>query len=113
METKQMLELAAKAAGYNVELDYYGEGRHGLKSADIRIPPAIWNPLEDNAGAFRLAVQLGLFFSPVLSHHMALVKFTGDVKNDCAAYRMAITKAAAEIGMQMIERETLANASLR
>ena len=105
METKQMIEFAARAAGYDVEFEYYGEERHGLKNKDIGIPPAIWNPLNDDGDAFCLAVTLGLFFNPILSHHMVLVTFTGNPEKDCASYRLAITMAAAEIGKQMIERD--------
>jgi hypothetical protein len=54
---REMLELAAKAAGYEtIQLSDYS-GFQILDAGDSRW----WNPLENNGDNFQLAVKLGLF----------------------------------------------------
>lgn len=56
---KELLELAAKAAG--IRLHVWGApGRENF--ADMDAPPYgnLWNPLKEDADALRLAVKLGL-----------------------------------------------------
>lgn len=54
---KELLQLAAKAAGYKFNLDTHsGEVRVLFKD---RWP--IWVPLDDDGQAFRLAVDLGFY----------------------------------------------------
>jgi hypothetical protein len=76
MTDREMLELAAKAAGLHVGFGYaYTEsGRYDLywshvhhqlawhdKTAGSEYPvPVFWNPLDDDGDAFRLAVKLGI-----------------------------------------------------
>lgn len=108
---RELLELAAKAAGVDLEWDgppemwqpmyYKGKTYHG------------WNPLTDDADALRLAVRLGL-----LVYVMRDAGFTGirlpsehiggkydeveiHVADPYAATRRAIVRAAAEIGRSM------------
>jgi len=91
MTDREMLELAARAAGIVVTDDMRELWLHAGSSA--------WNPLDDDGDALRLAVQCG-----ILNLDDAL--FYGDRDIDYqtdpyAATRRAITRAAAEIGRQM------------
>lgn len=104
MDDRELLELAAKAAGYAVDCGFedcpliFGEdaGPDG---------PREWNPLTDDGDALRLAVKLGI-----------QLHFEGGEKDDAvwanesmlwtdgqrlSASRRAIVLAAAEIGMAM------------
>jgi hypothetical protein len=110
METdRELLELAAKAAGYE-KIEY-----HDLKGSmlDIRYgrDEAIWNgedywnPLVDDSEALRLAVkvkldvmchELGAHVDNELSYH-AEISHT----DPYSATRRAIVRAAAEIGKEM------------
>lgn len=97
MNDKELLELAAKAAGYKVI------PRDGGGWFDIENENSIteWNPLVDDGQAFRLAVDLGLVIDcsrpsagrPFVLHHFLQEDFV-DRK---AATRSAIVRAAAEI----------------
>ena len=95
----ELLELAAKAAGYTInfndymvssaEIDYWiedsGEGRY-------------WNPLTDDGDALRLAVKLGI--DPMFNKPCVYAAgFWENMDADpTAATRRAIVRAAAEIG---------------
>ena len=103
MTDRELLELAAKAAGYarfeTPDNAYFPNGRN-----------EIWNPLTDDGDALRLAVKLCL--SMDLFSNEILVGYTPNC-NDCdqvveeidsdpyAATRRAIVRAAAEIGKGM------------
>lgn len=108
-KSKELLELAAKAAGIKV---HPWHEKYGLLLSDFDFEP--WNPLEDDADAIRLAVKLRLG----LVHDWRLVEgkplATVWIKHDgeClaeedegddiyAATRRAIVRAAAEIGKGM------------
>ena len=110
MDDRTLLELAAKAAGMETMWDQPRGATTGRVRA--RNPGAlqfpIWNPLEDDATAFRLAVKLAeAGHMPMLSIGRAatLVEFDA---HDAAALepcladiatttRRAIVRAAAEI----------------
>ena len=91
MTDRELLELAAKAAGH--EFLYFaptldGSGEY-LRIKDL---PDRWNPLADDGDALRLAVKLGIqVFSPDYPEYHG----SGDA---CAAVRRAIVEAAARIG---------------
>lgn len=51
MTDRELLELAAKAAGHNYYMDSFGV--HQIDSGR-------WNPLYDDGDALRLAVKLGV-----------------------------------------------------
>ena len=112
MTDREMLELAARAAGIKGKVI----NAEGL-GAWIPMPgasSAVWNPLDDDGDALRLAVKLELILcvrregvtdatmraprtgmTPYLS-------FLEQHKDDpYAATRRAIVRAAAEIGRQM------------
>lgn len=115
MTDQQLLELAAKAVGYE-KIEY-----HNLKGSmlDIRYgrDEAIWNgedywnPLVDDCEALRLAVKLGLRIeinTQVLGDTLVISEFCADVEchngDPYAATRRAITRAAAAIGKAMGEQ---------
>ena len=102
MSDRELLELAAKAAG-----TYYVEGESWDENAG-------WNPLTDDGDALRLAVKLRIDLIFMLSNENegeAIVYVGEDMKNEsiraslkndpCAATRRAIVRAAAEIGRNM------------
>jgi hypothetical protein len=101
MEDRELLELAAKAAGMGSVL-YVPMSRD---KGDFMVeefdggPLKPWNPLSDDGDALRLAVKLDLTICRPGSHPAALVR-TDDAQAyynaDCA--RRAIVRAAAEIG---------------
>ena len=103
MTDRELLELAAKAAGVR------GQWEFGYRDANGRA----WNPLEDDGDALRLAVKLELemYFGDDedgTSVHVAyaaapdsaaMVRYCIQRDADpCAATRRAIVRAAAEIG---------------
>ena len=98
MNDIELLELAALAAGKAIDQKTFGEyqdAHRGMVVADGEH----WNPLNDDGDALRLAVKLGIsVFSPGFAEYHN----GGDV---CAAVRLAIVRAAAEIGKRMIEQE--------
>lgn len=100
MTDKELLELAARAAGLEVWTDI--DGNLYTCTQDLLEKP--WNPLTDYGDAMRLAVDLKLF--PQMAIMGSLVGFDGmDIfepfsPEPQAATRRAITRAAAEIGKQ-------------
>ena len=57
MDDRELLELAAKAAGFGIE-NFLG-GREIVRR-DPDGQPVYWNPLKDDGDALRLAVKLRL-----------------------------------------------------
>lgn len=102
MNEREMLELAAKAAGYSLTRGSKGY-REFLCKAGVE-----WNPLTDDGDALRLAVKIGADIQPkgtcvevwiYESRASSGIVYYGD--NPYAATRLAITRAAAEIGRSM------------
>lgn len=96
---KELLELAARAAGIT-NCGYCPNGIGTGKNGPILI--GIWNPLTDDGDAFRLAVKLG-FAVRRISNKAMVSSSAGQFDEYCdrdqyAATRRAITRAAAEIG---------------
>ena len=105
---RELLELAAKAVGYQPEMVRPELGGTLIDFGDRRV---WWNPLIDDGDALRLAValQLGISIPPVVDGCIDVVTFYGPIisiveypQNDDrnAATRRAIVRAAAEIGKQ-------------
>jgi hypothetical protein len=107
---RELLELAAKAAGYEV----FAESRKVSRGNDclehfIRIDgrELIWNPLTDDGDALRLAAKLSLVVQP-LDAFVTVVDsefrqwvdkvYDGDKS---AATRTAIVRAAAHLGKEL------------
>ena len=101
MNDKELLELAAKAAGVKALWSPDGVLRdctNGHPAQNIYSAPP-WNPLTNDGNALRLAVKLNLTVcsGPVYSY---VVGCTQEPNNGdpYAATRRAIVRAAAEIG---------------
>lgn len=99
----ELLELAAKAAGYDSAIDMYGYNEIGEPLIDANDPPTVWNPLTDDGDALRLAVKLEMELDigrdSVAIRHSTGIKILEAFNNDpCAATRRAIVRVAAELG---------------
>lgn len=96
MNDQELLDLSAKAAGYK-----YAKNGGYIVVDGI---PVNWNPLADDGDALRLAVFLFRdihfwYFDNSVSIGNDLRIGCGD--DPCAATRLAIVRAAAEIGRNM------------
>lgn len=107
MTDKELLELAAKAAGYDWDKNVAKvRAERGLISLWIVNPmKTAWNPLADDGDALRLAVKLRMSVRNTEIRSSVLTEFGGvsePHKGDpYAATRRAIVRAAAEIGRNM------------
>jgi hypothetical protein len=114
---RELLELAAKAAGYEWT-GYFGDDEVECQYFDIGLGEEVvpWNPLTDDGDALRLAVKcemsLDLFDDLIRvgytlpDESLRPADRTADViespkADPCAATRRAIVRAAAEIGRKM------------
>lgn len=94
---RELLELAAKAAGYDYITETEGDV-FAWKSRDC----IEWNPLTNDGDALRLAVKLRMdlmFYSTTKGAFVKGKQHAEEEDNDpYAAARRAIVRAAAEIG---------------
>ena len=107
MADKELLELAAKAAGV-VSLSWGVDSPERQISGEGQFIGATWNPLTDDGDALRLAVKLNIQITPGTYHKDEFTAFKaagGEAQefrsyqqNEYAATRRAIVRAAAEIG---------------
>ena len=98
---RELLELAAKAAGFDTIIEMYGLNDIGEPLLDANDPPTVWNPLTDDGDALRLAVilQMRAVIDEVwVTERTSIAEWERD---PLAATRRAITRAAAEIGKAM------------
>lgn len=100
---RELLELAAKAAGFVLHHSYR-EKTNSLLWLSQSGFPATWRPLDDNGEAFGLALLLKMIIDP----YAGVVAIPGKVTiavvddgNTDEAYRRAIVRAAAEIARSM------------
>lgn len=101
MTDREMLELAAKAAGINIVF-FELRGRLACKKTEDWGPTNKWNPLEDDGDALRLAIGLNLIVHKKYAYTPTGKLFDETQRaNTMAATRRAITRAAAEIGKGM------------
>lgn len=112
MTDKEMIELAAKAAGLPSRWWRYVENeaiqgglRTGLWSDVFE---ELWNPLTDDGDALQLAVKLEMVVDTmerviVGSSPSVCVEIDFDEQSACpeSAVRRAIVRAAAEVGKEM------------
>lgn len=106
MTDRELLELAAKAAGIELTWKDWGAGNGATAyKGDGSYMPCRWNPLSDDGGALRLAVKLGIgmvhhlgwgqVFHPSFNGERIDFHYDPDAET---ATRRAIVRAAAEIG---------------
>ncbi|MCS7758584.1 hypothetical protein N0619_20085 [Pseudomonas aeruginosa] len=110
MNDRELLELAARAAGMKIQRSRLDDPLHRdflMNGEGVRNPGQCnfpWNPLTDDGDALRLAVKLrtSIFLA---SNNTACESVGGgywfDDGVDAAAARRAIVRAAAEIGKSM------------
>ena len=104
---KELLELAAKAAGFTLE-EHYDDDQYYPWCAETE---AFWNPLLDDGDALRLAVKLGLFIrtdgpyllavTPRYVNNKLYELYEPRGEDPYASTRRTIVRAAAEIGKEM------------
>lgn len=114
MTDRELLELAAKAAGiawlkYVNDVTDYDSQHYGGPALQLSSSAFTWNPLTDDGDALRLAVKLGM--SVVISDEVGVTDARVPSKtgwcteqhwdNTGNATRRAIVRAAAEIGKAM------------
>lgn len=113
MSDRELLELAARAAGIEVFFDDDGDCFR-IKASGNR---NYWNPIAFDGDALRLAVRLRIMLNREINCGCDIVEAIGpeddDMSRHCstesievdpyAATRRAIVRAAAEIGRQMQE----------
>jgi len=107
MDDRELLELAAKAAGYQVAY-----GNEWWDTHELQVHGVGWRPLTDDGDALRLAVKLD-FHVKVINGLAGWTVVDAWVRglpmesrephkgDPYAATRRAIVRAAAEIGKQM------------
>lgn len=109
MTDRELLELAAKAAGMVVHAGHQA-GRDALGAADVGLwvinVSTCWNPLEDDGDALRLAVALKMLVNVNTDFTHVAPGSNEDFEefhygDPYAATRRAIVRAAAEIGRAM------------
>jgi len=99
MTDREMLKLAAKAAGYPIAPH---PNQKLFPSLAFVLGNSNWNPLTDDGDALRLAVKLeiGIWFGANYVICGGVQEPTvNNAGNPYAAVRRAIVRAAAEIGM--------------
>jgi hypothetical protein len=119
MDNRELLEAAAKAAGYAdakyKDMEGWGEIRYGLSEAIWSEQlfkedgSGYWNPLVDDGEALRLAVKLGIEIGNYHQYERALA-FIGSRRGSgeywevgadpAAATRRAIVRAAAAMSKE-------------
>lgn len=100
MTDRELLEMAAKAAGYQIE---WVRNSGCYDRCEEEIGRETWDPLDDDGDALRLAVRLGLFSTQQgLGEFQAF--YSDEISRDhrpTTATRRAIVTIAAEIGRAM------------
>lgn len=112
MNDRELLELAARAAGMNIQRSRLDDPLHRdflMNGEGVRNPGQCsfpWNPLTDDGDALRLAVKLNFtvsisdeFTKVTHGFEEGIIEYADGHKE--FATRMAITRAAAEIGKSM------------
>ena len=119
MNDRELLEAAAKAAGFELCWFEVGDGDPDCDPGwyctnDITLG-CIWNPLTDDGDALRLAVKLNITVGFDTLQDGAIVYSSAEwhdewdkgfrimewlLKDPCSATRRAIVRAAAQMGLQ-------------
>ncbi len=95
MTDRELLKLAAKAAGALWVDETFPYEEFGRLMLDFGLGPLEWNPLNDDGDALRLAVKIKWVPSRVEVVGLSMNE------DPYAATRRAIVRAAAEIGKGM------------
>jgi hypothetical protein len=108
---RALLELAAKAAGLNLDWDSYtAMNLHRPMASYGETNWFAWNPLTDDGDALRLAVKLHMMVDCVRGADVIEIFVNGKIRHigiditdpdSYAATRRAIVRAAAAIGESM------------
>jgi len=102
---RELLEAAAKAAGYEIDVTHLPEASGAWWIQLVQERRRVWNPLIDDGDALRLAVTLRMD----IAHFESSVRADVSGYDDCheangndpyAATRRAIVRAAAELSKQ-------------
>lgn len=110
MTDKELLELAAKAAGWDhTKMEVCGWFWVGNSCGGGAPEWELWNPLDDDSDALRLAVKLNMCVTSFTDEQMVGYVVKGEGYNvtenpgndSCSATRRAIVRAAAEIGSKL------------
>lgn len=117
MTDRELLELAAKACGYDISHHWNAlraEMKPPVAALCIDSVSTAWDPLNDDGHALRLAVKLGVAIYPPDDEGSGattsiqetygggwIVEDDDDRSDPFAATRRAIVRAAAEIGKAM------------
>lgn len=111
MNDRELLEMAAKAAGlFNPQYEQSVAGNWNIYHGDAFDPRECWNPLADDGDALRLAVRLNFeierskladraYVGPV--GEAPWVEYVNDEQDIYECTRRAIVRAAAEIGRSL------------
>lgn len=118
MTDRELLELAAKAAGY--EWRWYFSQAGQLFQVKQHESWVLWSPLQDDGDALRLAVKLGMSAIIKTMPHATYVEVyngqapsvmeiledcrTTAASDPCAATRRAFVRVAAEVGRHLNDR---------
>ena len=101
MTDRELLEAAAKVAGFDALARMYGwDDIGGGVLLDANDPPETWNPLTDDGDAFRLAVKLEIdicFGANYVIADSVQQPTLNNANDPCAAVRYAIVRAAGEL----------------
>lgn len=104
---RELLELAAKAAGFGVRVYSDLIVDRGTDCICVNHAGMKWNPLTDDGDALRLAVKLNMTIDPY-TWEKGVIAMGGGYQwheskgaDPYAATRRAIVRAAAEIGRAM------------
>lgn len=110
-QDRELIELAAKAAGMKGRWIDYDQTKWLNRSGFYLEPHILWNPLTDDGYAFRLALKLSMsLMSNIVRYEASTIQLTlaGIFIRECTltqpedvAARRAIVSAAAEIGKAM------------
>ena len=108
---KELLILAARAAGFDISHPM------NIKRQEMNPPvlgfvthlngelqSTLWNPLDDDGQALRLAVKLEILIDNGRGASFAIlsgISVSEEGSDPCAATRRAIVRAAAEIGRKL------------
>jgi hypothetical protein len=102
MTDRELLELAAKAAGIGLKWHHSHNDAYARRNGEYW---AVWNPLTDDGDALRLAVKVEIDVVHAFGTRTAVAEntsgYAAEEQDPYAATRRAIVRAAAEIGRGM------------